>query len=262
MIRSIAHPTDFSSASHSAFCHALALAIRFRSRLDILHVRRPDEEEEWAGFPAVRQTLAGWGRLDVDAPHHAIETELGVVVRKIDIRAHAAGEGLATFLIEHRPSLVVAATHRTGAISRWTSVSEEIWQHTRIPTLLFGPEARPFVTEHSGLLQLKTILVPLTSNPSPRLALSTLRDLLRPLSVERHHLHVGERAPEALDVDAVVHLRSGPVVPTILAAAEDIKADLIAMPRVGPQGMLEKLLGSTSTEVIERARCPVLALPG
>ena len=262
MIRAIAHPTDFSSESHIAFAHALALALRFRCRLDILHVRRPHEDEEWAGFPAVRQTLAGWGRLDVDTPHHAIESELGVAVRKIDIRSHAAAEGLATFLTGHRPNLIVAATHHTGAISRWNSVSEEIWRHTRLPTLLFGPQARPFITEHSGVLQLKTILIPVTSEPSSRLALRTLRDFFQPLSIKSYLLHVGEAAPMGLDVDAVVHLRSGPIIQTILAAVDDVTADLIAMPRIGPRGVMETLRGSTSTEIIERARCPVLVLPG
>lgn len=261
MISAIALPTDFSTDSHLAFTHALGLAVRFRCRLDILHVRTSHTDEPWSSFPAVRQTLAGWGRLDVDAPHEAIEAQLGVVVRKIDIRAQGTVSGLAAFLADHRPDLIVVATHHTGVVSRWESVSEQLLSHTHLPTLLFGPQARPFITEHSGVVRLNSVLVPVTADPSPRASLTTLKALFGPLNLRRHVLHVGDVAPVNLDVDGVVHLRSGPVVETILGAAQELSADFIAMPRRGPRGVMEALRGSTSMRVIERAPCAVLALP-
>jgi hypothetical protein len=79
----IAHPTDFSEASAEAFAHALRLALEFRCRLDLLHVRSGDGE--WSSFPHVRETLARWELLPADVDHAQIQEKLGIEVRKIEI---------------------------------------------------------------------------------------------------------------------------------------------------------------------------------
>ncbi|OYW52901.1 MAG: hypothetical protein B7Y80_19250 [Hyphomicrobium sp. 32-62-53] len=261
MIQAIAHPTDFSETSLSAFKHALSLAVTLRCRLDILHVRFTHNPAPWQDFPEVRETLAAWGLLPAGAPHHAIHDRLGVTVRKIDIRAEDAIHGLAAFIADHRPDLVVAAAHHTTAVSRWTSVSERILHHTRLPTLLFGPRSRPFIADQSGALHLNTLLVPVTCKASSAHALATLGTLFEPLQMKRHVLHVGDAIAANDNADRIVHVQQGPVVETIVAMAETLQADIIAMPRAGPRGLLDALRGSTSTRVIERATCPVLALP-
>jgi nucleotide-binding universal stress UspA family protein len=54
---------------------------------------------------------------------------------------------------------------------------------------------------------------------------------------------------------------SGEVVKTILAVAEESKADLIVMTTKGHNGFLDALRGSTTERVLRHARCPVLAVP-
>ena len=53
--------------------------------------------------------------------------------------------------------------------------------------------------------------------------------------------------------------RIGDVVGTIAVAA--MRADLLAMPTAGRQGLGDILRGSTTERVLRDAPCPVLALP-
>jgi nucleotide-binding universal stress UspA family protein len=51
------------------------------------------------------------------------------------------------------------------------------------------------------------------------------------------------------------------VVQSIVDAAIEFDADVIAMPTAGHHGVLDALRGSTTERVIRHAPCPVLALP-
>ncbi len=61
MGQTVAHLTDFSEASAEAFFHALALALAYKHRLYLLHVKDPEREDDWSSFPHVREALARWG---------------------------------------------------------------------------------------------------------------------------------------------------------------------------------------------------------
>ena len=56
-------------------------------------------------------------------------------------------------------------------------------------------------------------------------------------------------------------VRDGDPVEQILAAAGEVKADLIVMPTAGRAGVFDVLRGSTTERVLRRAPCPVLAVP-
>ena len=72
-VQSVLHPTDFSEASHLAFVHALALAVRRQTRLTLLHVVGDDEAaDQWDRFPAVRETLERWGQLEQGSDRGAV----------------------------------------------------------------------------------------------------------------------------------------------------------------------------------------------
>jgi nucleotide-binding universal stress UspA family protein len=81
-----------------------------------------------------------------------------------------------------------------------------------------------------------------------------------------------EKAAWAIVDDAVQELekgsirargmvREGPPAQIILQVAEEESASLIILGTRGPSSAAELLLGSVSTEVLRRARCPVLAVP-
>jgi nucleotide-binding universal stress UspA family protein len=55
--------------------------------------------------------------------------------------------------------------------------------------------------------------------------------------------------------------RRGPVIDTILHAAETYHADLVVMTTDGHHGFLDALRGNTTERVLHRLRCPLLAVP-
>jgi nucleotide-binding universal stress UspA family protein len=56
-------------------------------------------------------------------------------------------------------------------------------------------------------------------------------------------------------------VREGPPAQVILQVADEENASLIILGTRGPSSAAELLLGSVSTEVLRRARCPVMAVP-
>ena len=58
-----------------------------------------------------------------------------------------------------------------------------------------------------------------------------------------------------------VWTRDGAPAPTILAAAEEVRADLIVLGTRGLRGASRLLLGSVSIDVVRHARCPVTVVP-
>ncbi len=263
-IKAITHPTDFSEGSAEAFAHALRLALEFRCRLDLLHVRSRDGE--WSLFPHVRETLARWELLPADAAHSEVEEKLGIVVRKIEIEHRDPLHGVAEFLLSHRPDLVVMATRGAQGLSRFLSesISEGIAHKTRIPALFLGPSIRPFVDSKTGSLHLKSAVMPVARDPSPQRALMLFHKLFGKLRLATRFIHVGHERFELTGLEGQrenVMRMEGPTVDTILSAGNTFLADLLVMPTAGRNGFLDALRGSTTEQVLHRAPCALLALP-
>lgn len=260
MLQTITHPTDFSAEGQVAFVHALRLAQAVGGRLDLLHVHSPDDDDRWGRFPHVREVLERWGVLPPGTSVEDIEAIAGIRVHKVEIRDDGAAAGLSHFLAEHRPDLLVMASHGHHWLSG--SVSTRVMHEAHVPTLVFGPAAEPFVDAGSGALALGTILVPVAHDPAPDSMMRRLAALVDGFAVEFDVVHVGEPAPvvhDAAGAPLAVRRLEGPVVEGIVAAAAD--AQLIAMPTAGHQSILDMLRGSTTEQVIRRASRPVLALP-
>jgi nucleotide-binding universal stress UspA family protein len=270
LVQSIAHPTDFSTASALAFSHALCLALKTKSNLSLLHVNKNGSQDDWTSFPHVRETLVRWGLLDAKAQPADLEARLGIKVTKVEIRHRDPAAGLFDFFLSHRPDLIVLSTHGREGLNRWLrgSVSEEIAHHTHIPTLFIGPNSKGFVETSTGEMRLEHILVPVAHSPSPRLTLHVLTDLLTGLDVSPSTIrliHVGDDPPDVLadltsGTVAPLELTDGQVVETILSLARDQAIDMIVMPTAGHQGFLDVLRGSTTERVLRHVACPVLAV--
>ncbi len=258
MIKAIAHPTDFSPESMSAFAHALRLAVATKSRLDLLHVSGPGRGR-WQQFPQVRKLLEQWGLLPEGADTGDVLELTGVAVRKVEVADEDAVDGLTGFLDKHCPDLVVMASHGRAGLDRLVkgSVSVDVTQSLGLPALLVGPRARPFVNLETGVMALEKILVPVARDPDPAKALTTLDALNASLGAELDYLHVGEAPPAVTGVS--VRTTGGPVVDAILTEAS--RAQMIAMPTAGRNGLLDHLFGSTTERVLAEANVPLLALP-
>lgn len=264
MIRSIALPTDFSEEGRLAFDHALALAVVLRSRLNLLHVRDSRDAAKWDKFPHVRDTLERWGLLPPGSGIPDVMDKLGVSVRKVEIRDADASDGLGRFLTDHRPDLMIMATHGRVGLNRWLSgsVSSELAIGSNIPSLLFGPSAKAFVHPESGTMALRDVAVPVDHDPPAGPALSKIENIMDGLDVRISLFHVGSDLPKVTDHSGAkleVRSMSGAVVETIVS--QSAQADLLAMPTTGRHGFLDAIRGSTTERVVHNASCPVLAVP-
>jgi len=265
-IRSIVHPTDFSHLSAAAFAHALRVAVAAKSKLQALHVAEPGAAD--AGFPHVKRLLVQWGLLGEDASPTDVFTRLGLIWQNVTLDSQDPVEGILRFLDQNACDLVVLATHGRDGLDRWLqgSVAGAVFRQSAVATLFVPRGARGLVDPVSGQIRLRRMLVPVDHAPTPDRAIETARGfgaLLTGGDVSMQLLHVGRMAPSLRNVAgaAPVTIRYGNAVQTILAAATEYDADLIAMPTAGRHGILDALRGSTTERVIRQAPCPVLAVP-
>ena len=165
---------------------------------------------------------------------------------------------------------MVLASHERVGLRRVVehSVGEDVARATGVASLFIRENQRGFVDIDTGACSLRTILVPVDGAvpcvPAWRQVIALAR-LFEPMA-RVHVLHVGATAPVIQDeegraLDIPVETRRGLVVETILSVAEEISADLIAMPTEGRHGAMDVLLGSTTERVLREAPCPLLAAP-
>lgn len=266
----VLHPTDFSDVSSAAFLHALKLALMLKGRLILLHIYPDDHEgaHSWDHFPQVRTTLARWGLLPSDARRSSVKETLDLDVFKFDLPAGDVTSAIASFAIKEDASLIVMGTHGRQGFKYWMegSVAEQVSEAVRLPTLFLPAGVSGFVDAQSGTLSLQKVIMPVDHQPDPTPALHVLGPLLQVLGTETNCLdliHVGDKAPtlhagKERHSFPVREIR-GRIEEAILESAQD--ADLIVMPTEGRRGFLDVLRGSTTERIVQRAMCPVLAIP-
>ncbi len=268
--QSIVHPTDFSEASDAAFAHALRIAVAARAAFSTLHIEKPEDDERGGEFPHVRRTLAAWSLLDADAPEATVFAKLGVRVTKSGIAAHDTGGGILDFVRHHACDLMVLASHDHHGMRAWFggSLGQQVARGAHVSTLFVRANQRGFVDPDTGACALKKIVLPVDAGMNNAFAwrkIIAFAKLLEPAAIVQL-LHVGLREPVLRDergrvLDLPVVTRQGSVVEAILAFANEVDADLIAMPTAGHHGVLDALRGSTTERVLREAPCPLLAVP-
>jgi nucleotide-binding universal stress UspA family protein len=267
--QTIVHPTDFSDLSAEAFAHALRIALVMKSKLYLVHIAESENPREVEGFPHVRQALERWHLLNANAASTEVFDKLGIKVAKIGVESEDPVRGLIYFLDRHPTDLIVLATHGRDGIAHWLqgSIAEKLSRTTRLPTLFLPPTAHGFVEQSNGELHLSRVLVPVDHAPPPAEALGIIQGFTGPINKQAaiEVMHVGETAPSIRRVAdgsrIPVANRNGDVVGTILKAAEELNADLIAMPTASHHGFLDAMRGSTTERVMRHAPCPVLSVP-
>lgn len=77
----------------------------------------------------------------------------------------------------------------------------------------------------------------------------------------RHLLTLGRKCERLSGGEVQVVQRTGDTVPTILAKAASLRADLIVLGSHGHTATYDLLIGSTTQAVLRRSRRPVLVVP-
>jgi len=272
-INTIFHPTDLSEASFVAFVHALKIALLAQSELTILHATNTaGDQVNWKDFPGVRQTLERWGVLPKGSPGRAV-AELGMAVEKITGRGGKPLKAITHYLQENPAQLVVLSSQGREGIPRFLkpSFAEPIARRSRAMTLFVPSHTSGFVDGDTGRVTLDRILIPFNHRPRSRPAIELARSFVRALDDDGgvfDLLHVGEKGkapavdiPDEIGWTSEKHYENGDVVDAILRVAEKNNAELIVMTTTGRDGILDRLRGTMTEQVVRGANCPVLAIP-
>lgn len=267
MFRHVQVATDYGVPSERAFHHGLAIALRARGVLELVHVATGGEDRGFAGFPRVRDTLARWGALEPDAHHADVHERFGVEVRKSRLESRDVVNALADHARRHA-DLLVLATHAPSGLDRWIepSVAEAVVRTAQVPTLLLPIQAPGFI-DPLGVVRLSRVLVPVADEPSPLPAVDAVGELARlfDVALAGRLLHVGADPP-LVDPPATraawdLVVRAGDPDAVIAAEVRAWPADLVVMVSRGHDSLGDRLLGNHAERVASVGACPVLVLP-
>jgi nucleotide-binding universal stress UspA family protein len=269
---SILHPTDFSETSEIAFAHALAIAIKNKADLTILHVEADKHKEmNWHEFPAIRETLERWGQMEPGSRRSDISAKLGIQVDK----RIAVGSNPVNAVVELSNmdsfDLLVMGTSGTNNFLIEPPASLKISQQTRLPTLFIVEGARSCVDLTTGQASLRKVVLAIDHQPNARPGLARICTMVHNLAIENpevHLLYVGnENQFPDIDLPADSEItwskvsRTGTPSTEITGYAKEVNADLIVMVTSGKRSLWDMLTGSTVQNVLKNAPCPVFTLP-
>jgi nucleotide-binding universal stress UspA family protein len=269
---SILHPTDFSETSKIAFAHALAIAIRNKADLTILHVEADKNKEiDWHEFPAIRETLERWGQMEPGSRRSDISTKLGIQVdKRIAIDSNPVNAVVELSNVDSF-DLLVMGTSGTNNYFIEPPSSLKISQQTRLPTLFIVEGSRSCVDLATGQASLRKVVLAVDHQPSARPGLARICTMVHNLAIDQpevHLLHVGSenQFPDVdLPVDSEISWskvsRTGTPSTEITNYAKEVNADLIVMVTSGQRSLWDMLTGSTVQNVLKHAPCPVFTIP-
>lgn len=269
-VNSVFHPSDFSTASQSAFAHALAIALIRKTEFTILHTG--GSREDWRKFPAVRPMLEQWGLLEPGSSQSAVFEQLAIRVKKVNLKSRSPLAAMLHYLNHHPTDLIVLSTEGRDGLPRWIqpSLAERIAARSRTKTLFVPGKARGFVSLQDGKLSIRSILVPVDHRPSPFPAIEYAARIASALHepVQINLVTVGGSVdlpdsllPKIPGCTWKREQRQGEVIVELIKAAKEHDADLIAMATAGQEGILDALRGSVTQQVLRQAPCPLLAVP-
>lgn len=270
-LESIFHPSDFSEASEVAFVHALKLALMAGAKLTMLHADASHSAERH-DFPRVRDTLERWGLIPKGSPKSAVG-QLGIKVSKVLRFRKDPVKTCLRFLKVNPTDLIVLAVRQREGRMRWLgkSVGKPLARRAGQMTLFTPHGVEGFVSRQDGSISLRNILIPVTIKPCPQPSVEAAARLIRKLHLPFGTvtlLHVGPTAempsielPKDTDWTWDRVVKVGEPTEVILQTATELAADLIIMTTDGPDGFLDALRGTTSEQILRKARCCVANLP-
>lgn len=268
----ILHPSDFSEDSHTGLVHAVKLAVAAQGELSIMHVDPDVPRADFEDFPQVRPLLERWGLLPHGSPREQV-ADLGIAIKKTRTVAKNRTEGILQYLAKHPADLLVMSTNQHEGLARWQheSVAEPVARGSQMATLFVPAQVEGFVEKDSGQPKLRRVLVPVSAEYSPQLAIDMTAQLASAMGCDNLTVIVVQVGDDRtlhslrypMKTGWLWHTMAcqGNVVEVILAMGKDFDVDLIVMTTSKQYTLLDLMRGSTTERVLRGARCPLLALP-
>jgi nucleotide-binding universal stress UspA family protein len=265
------HPSDFTPDSDIAFEHALKIALKCKSGLQMMHVDTKNDAD-WDYFPSVEDTLERWGILPKGSSDEDVH-DLGLSVSKVISPNRDPVRACLEFFEVNEVDLIVLSVHQRDGLMRWLGpmVGERIAAGAKQNTLFIPAGSKGFVSSKDGSVNLRNILVPIVKKPRPEASIRFVQLLIESLGLTSGVvtlLHVGtsETLPfvkHPIDGRWIWNrvCFEGDRTESILQTAKSTNADLIVMTTDGPDRFLDGLRGTTSERVLRKANCPVVVIP-
>ena len=282
-IRNILLATDFSYASKKAAAYAKALALNFRSSVDVVHVFDPSVAASYSeailGFPIQERRRIHHENLNLVRDEF---TAAGLTAHATTQEGHRPWAALLQVSRQLESDLIVAGTHSKWGIERIVtgSTAEELIRSATCPVLTVGPNAKEpppgplvfrsivyatdfspeaakaaayalsFAQESGAHLYLCCVVAPqLASQPSAFLDApfkATLQRLIPDSSYDWCTPHV-----------VVAHGEAGPA---ILDLAGRVNADLIVLGARSASFWLTHIEHGLTPDLLAEASCPVMTV--
>lgn len=298
MYRSILVPLDGSTLAEHALPLALGIARQADATLNLVQVHVPfalmDADSLSPGTYAAEAKVKEQERAYLNGMLERLTSDSPVPVTSALLEGPVIAEMLNAHAITTKADLVVMTTHGRGPLSRfWLgSVADEMVRRATTPILVVQPQEKP--ADFQAESRLRHILIPLDGSAlaeqalEPAIALGSLMQadftLLRVYGPEIDFNFVQYSALSGFDsatqglrekaqdyltqvaarlkeqgikVQMHVVLGQSPAN-TVLASAQRLGMDFIALETHGRRGLTRLLLGSVADKIVRGASIPVL----
>ncbi len=297
MYQRIIVPLDTSRFSTHAIRYAVAIADRTQGTIELVrvHIPEPTVADAEGLYQFTPYQFEGVANLERALEHEQTRQDALDLAERAQALAGQTGHTVTSRLLHGRiataleeeaesfhADIFVMASHTRSGLDRirFGSVGDALVRQATVPVLLVHPDQDVDPTMSPPAF--RRVLAPLDGSPFSDQILVPAVDLARAFGAELWLLHVepppsdaepdrdgrlaGVQALEAaarrcaaefdpphLEVVTGEHPASG-----ILAAAQRVGADAIAMATHGRSGLSRWIAGSTADEVLRRTRMPVL----
>jgi nucleotide-binding universal stress UspA family protein len=273
-------PVDLSDISARALSHAVALARWYDAEVTVLHVST-DVLPTVGPIAIAPEPLAAVQANVRRFAQRAASPDVTMVVI-VDEGYTSAAARIVERARELEPDLLVMGTHGRGGFDRLVlgSTTEKVIRKAHCPVLTVPPRAEQEPPD--GPVVFKRILCPIDFSESSSRAIEFALSLAQEADARLTLLHVMEwwtaETREQLYAEAHEGLKhavpeeartwctpeamvtSGTAHREILRIAAEKHADLIVMGVLGRNAVDLTVFGSTTSQVVHGARCPVLTL--
>ena len=281
-LKNILFPTDFSAASNEALPFALAFARMYGSTLVMAHALPPDPHLAVVLDRVPEQDNGAWQetRQKLDALAHQ-PMFAGIPCKQLVDRGDLS-DIIPAIVGDEKIDMIVLGTHGRRGVCKVVlgSSAEKIYRSAPCPVLTIGPKAAELAPDW----KIRSILCPVDISADPEVVLHYALSLAEenqalillmeaiPLVPWQHRDSVGESSrrnleslipPHARDwCSTEVSVRWEHPADAILKVAAERRADLIVMSvhKSHATGLSSHLPWPIASEVVSRARCPVLTV--
>ena len=293
MFKTILHPTDFSPVALQAFDQAVALALRYGAKLQLLHAVVLHEYDNTTLKKGIKKLNEAYeslrAELKIQMEEIVEDSEIAADMCSFVIkRGFNAGEVIIDKAEESGADLIVMGTHGHSPIRHFFlgSVAEKVVRYAPCPVMVLGR-----MEDAPGRFQ--NILLPVDFSDASDRAATVALSVAKRHGARLHMLHVYQdivpppyytaadsafawdkelkkRGEAALHkfiakhqqegVSTVSHLLEGRVAREIVEFSRGNSIDLIVMGTAGLSGFHHFLLGSVTEKVLRRSDIPVLTV--